>query len=111
MGAPPPDARGWRVDAPGANAEFIARARALTNAALATSGPTAQYVVLEGTRYSHVIDPRTGLGSTRGTVAHVIASDGATADALATALSVLEPDGARALLARIPAVLVSLHAD
>jgi thiamine biosynthesis lipoprotein len=110
-GDPPPGAPGWRVDVPGASAEFTARARALAGAALATSGPTVQYVVIDGTRYSHVIDPRTGLGSTRGTVAHVIARDGATADALATALSVLEPAGARALLARIPAVLVSLHAD
>ena len=52
--------------------------------------------------------PSAGLGSTRGTVAHVIARDGATADALATALSVLEPAGARELLARVPAILVSL---
>ena len=39
------------------------RAR-LTNAALATSGPTSQFVEIDGVRYSHVIDPRTGLGLT-----------------------------------------------
>jgi thiamine biosynthesis lipoprotein len=110
-GDPPPDARGWRIDVPGARPEFATRASALTGAALATSGPTAQYVVIAGTRYSHVIDPRTGLGSTSATVAHVIARDGATADALATALSVLGPERAAGLLASVPAVMVSLHAD
>jgi thiamine biosynthesis lipoprotein len=108
-GDPPPGARGWRVDAPGASPGFAARASALARAALATSGPTAQFVVIDGARYSHVVDPRTGIGVTKPVVARVIARDGATADALATALAVLGPDDARGLLARFPDVLVSLH--
>lgn len=110
-GEPPPDARGWRIDVAGAGAEFTERASALTNAALATSGPAAQFVVVDGTRYSHVVDPRTGVGVTNHVVAHVIARDGATADALATALSVLGSEGAPQLLTRFPDVLVSLHAN
>jgi thiamine biosynthesis lipoprotein len=110
-GDPPPGASGWRVDVPGASPEFAARASALIRAALATSGPAAQFVVIDGTRYSHIVDPRTGVGVTHPFVVHVIARDGVTADALATALGVLGPDDARALLARFPGVLVSLSPE
>ena len=88
VGDAPPDRDGWRIDAIGADSEFAARAAKLTNAALATSGPTAQFVEIAGVRYSHVVDPRTGVGLTNHVTAHVIAPDGATADALATALTV-----------------------
>jgi thiamine biosynthesis lipoprotein len=89
VGDAPPGRDGWLIDAPGADPAFAARAAALVNAALATSGPAAQSVQLDGVRYSHVIDPRSGLGLTNGITARVIARDAATADALATAYSVL----------------------
>ena len=106
-GDPPPGARGWRVDVPGADPGFAARASALTRAALATSGPTAQFVVIDGARYSHVVDPRTGVGVTHAFTAHVIAADGATADAVATALSVLGPGDARASLERLEGIVAT----
>ena len=88
VGDAPPARDGWRIDVIGADDEFAARAQRLTNAALATSGPAAQFVEIEGVRYSHVVDPRTGIGLTNHVSAYVIAPDGATADALATALTV-----------------------
>ena len=100
----PPDRAGWRIDVPGADREFAARAAQLTNAALSTSGPAAQFVEIGGVRYSHVIDPRTGLGLTNSITAHVIASDGATADALSTALTVLGPEAGAPILRRFPGV-------
>lgn len=72
----------------------------LINESLATSGATAQFFELGGRRYSHVIDPRSGQALTDHHAVHVRASDGATADAWATALSVLGPVGA--LEARVP---------
>jgi thiamine biosynthesis lipoprotein len=108
-GEPPPDRTGWRIDVPGTSVEFRARATALTNAALSTSGATAQFVVIDGTRYSHIVDPRTGLGVTNGFLAHVIAADAATADAIATALTVLGVEGSRGLLPQFPGVLASVH--
>jgi thiamine biosynthesis lipoprotein len=60
----------------------------LRHEAFATSGATAQFVDIEGVRYSHVVDPRTGFGLTTHRIVHVRAPDGATADAWATALSV-----------------------
>jgi len=60
----------------------------LRNAAVGTSGAGEQFVIADGRRYGHVIDPRTGWPA-RGTVsATVVASDAATADALSTAFFV-----------------------
>ena len=98
VGDAPPDRDGWRIDVTGADQDFAARASRLTNSALATSGPSAQFVEIDGVHYSHVVDPRTGMGLTNRVTAYVIAPDGATADALATALTVA-PDLS---LARFP---------
>lgn len=67
----------------------------LRNAAVGTSGAGEQFVIADGRRYGHVIDPRTGWPA-RGTVsATVVASDAATADALSTAFFVGGADLAR----------------
>jgi thiamine biosynthesis lipoprotein len=102
----PPGQLGWEIEVPGVEDEVVARARLLTNAAIATSGATEQNVVIDGVRYSHVIDPRTGLGVRGSHQVTVIADNGVTADAIATAASVLGPDSADLLRQRFPGVLV-----
>jgi thiamine biosynthesis lipoprotein len=110
-GDPPPDREGWRIDTVAVDETFREQVSRLQRRSLATSGPTVQFVEIDGVRYSHVVDPRTGLGLTNNVVAQVIADDGATADALSTALTVVGPEGAKALLARFPGVLASVHRD
>jgi thiamine biosynthesis lipoprotein len=105
VGAPPPGKTGWRIDVPGAGRAFATRAAALRHTALATSGATFQYLERNGTRYSHIIDPRTGLAVTRPILVRVIANDAAVADAIATALSV-DPTAADRLKHHFPDVLV-----
>ena len=107
-GDAPPGTAGWAIDAPHADRTFAARAAALVRSALATSGATSQFVEIDGARYSHVIDPRTGVGITDGLVTSVIAPDGATADALATAIGVLGSERARALLAGFPGSIATV---
>lgn len=109
VGDPPPGTAGWRIEVPAADSAFAARAGALANAAVATSGPTEQFVRIDGTRYSHVVDPRTGHALANGVLVTVIAPDGATADGLATALSVLDARQRDALLTRYPAVTASVR--
>jgi thiamine biosynthesis lipoprotein len=109
VGDAPPDRDGWRIDVPGAEAAFASRAARLTNASLATSGPTAQFVEIDGVRYSHVIDPRTGLGLTTHVTARVIAADGATADALATALTIVGAAEVPRIHARFSGTFVSVR--
>ena len=104
----PPGQMGWRIEAQRADSAVQARAAALTNAAISTSGPSAQFVEIDGRRYSHVVDPRTGIALTSAAQATVIAVDGAVADALSTALTVLDARAASRVLARYPDVLASV---
>jgi FAD:protein FMN transferase len=108
VGSGPPGLAGWRIDAADADAVFRQRASQLTNAAIATSGDESQFVEIDGVRYSHIVDPRTGLGLTHQVTARVIARDGAIADALATALAVMGPEGVAPIKAKFPDVLISL---
>ncbi|MBV8266336.1 MAG: FAD:protein FMN transferase, partial [Planctomycetaceae bacterium] len=51
-----------------------------------------RYVEIDGRRYSHIIDPWTGLGVVDRCGVTVVARDGATADSLDTAVYVLGPE-------------------
>jgi FAD:protein FMN transferase len=89
----PPGLYGWRIElAPldvtnAPPAEFVL----LRNVALATSGDVFQHVEIDGIRYSHIVDPRTGVGLTDHSLVVVIAKDCMMADSLSTTVSVLGP--------------------
>ena len=57
--------------------------------AVATSGDAWQFVEIEGVRYSHIIDPRTGWAIRGRQSVTIIGPDGTKADAWASALSVM----------------------
>ncbi len=88
----PPGTEGWTIDAPNAPEIVRSKASAFRNSALATSGPTSQFVEIDGITYSHVVDPRTGMALTNSAVSWVIASDATMADALSTAITVMQND-------------------
>jgi len=92
VGDTPPGETGWRI-------EFFDQPTRLTliNSAISTSGDTEQFVEIGGQRYSHIVDPRTGLGLTNRIAVTVTASRGIVADALSTAISVLGEEKGRAL--------------
>lgn len=94
VGDPPPGADGWRVDVEGYGVVLVA------NQAICTSGDAERFVEIDGVRYSHIVDPATGLGLTGRVSVTTVAPDGWIADALASALSVAGPAGAAALLER-----------
>ena len=99
-GDPPPRKPGWRIGiaplkAPGGKPD---RYLSLNNAAVATSGDAVGFVEIAGVRYSHIIDPHTGLGLTHRSSVTVIAPTGIAADSLASALSVLLPAAGLKLL-------------
>lgn len=100
VSGPPPGTSGWRIRIPGAGPDAAARTVQLAHAAVSTSGDTQQFVEIDGTRYSHVIDPRTGLGLTHRLVVTIIADDGLTADGLATTVGILGAEAGRAFLAK-----------
>lgn len=87
----PPGRAGWAVTVRPFSDESAELTLELVNESVATSGDAYQALELDGARHSHIVDPRTGRALTSRTSASVIASDGASADALATALCVLGP--------------------
>jgi thiamine biosynthesis lipoprotein len=115
VGDPPPGLDGWTIaiapldPSKSAPEHFLL----LRNVAISTSGDTERYVEIDGKRYSHIVDPQTGLGVVDRSSVTVVAPDGATADALDTAVYVLGPErglplvestaGASALIVRATA--------
>lgn len=93
-GDPPPGEPGWRVEIGGGIDLTNApppRVVHLRRGAVSTSGDLFQRVEIAGRRYSHIIDPRTGIGLTDHSFVTVVARDGTTADSVSTAVSVLGP--------------------
>ncbi len=75
VGDPPPDKLGWTIGViPLSEDGAPTREICLANAAVTTSGDAFQHVVIDGRRYSHIVDPRTGLGLTDRSGVTVIAA-------------------------------------
>jgi thiamine biosynthesis lipoprotein len=87
----PPQKKGWTIgiNVPGQQEKLLERKLVLSNKAVATSGDAFQFMVHEGKRYGHIIDPRTGYGVTFQRNVTVVAPTATTADWLATACSIL----------------------
>ena len=91
VGDPPPSQSAWRVeiDMTSGKEGEPARVLSLKNAAVSTSGDAEQFVEIEGKRYSHIVDPRTGVGLTESFQVSIVARRATETDAFATAASVL----------------------
>ena len=100
LGEPPRAQKGWRVQIGGISNSQIP-ALELSNCAIATSGDLEQYLQFEGKRYSHLIDPRNGYAILGGSQVTMIAPNGMTADAHASACLILGPQESRALLSSV----------
>jgi thiamine biosynthesis lipoprotein len=88
---PPPGERGWRVRVSSATPapEGVPEVLELSNAAVSTSGNSEQHLDAGGRRYSHIIDPASGLGLVDDIAVTVVAGHGLDADGLDTAVSVI----------------------
>jgi thiamine biosynthesis lipoprotein len=98
VGEAPPGLEGWRVDGAelGAVKELV-----VVNAGVSTSGDSQQHLVVDGIRYSHIVDPRTGVGLTESAIVTVVAKDGLTSDGLSTTISVVGAASGRELAGRV----------
>jgi thiamine biosynthesis lipoprotein len=80
-GDPPPGKSGWRV-------RSLEKTLTLSNAAVSTSGDEFQFVEIDGIRYSHIIDPRSGMALRNSRPVSIVGKKGMETDAKATAASV-----------------------
>ena len=85
-----PDGKFWTVGIVNPiNKNKIFATFPIENSAVETSGSYEKYVVFNGIRYSHIIDPRTGYPATGAVSVSVFAKQTEIADALATGIFVL----------------------
>ncbi|MBW2442533.1 MAG: FAD:protein FMN transferase [Deltaproteobacteria bacterium] len=104
-----PDGHRWRVgiNRPQKDAAFseVYRAVSIFNQAFATSGDYRNFFEIDGVRYSHVIDPRSGYPVSNGVVSvSIIANNCTLADGLATAIMVMGAEKGIRLVNRLPNV-------
>jgi len=115
VGDAPPGRGGWNIGVASIEAKpgAFTRVLLLRNAAVSTSGDTQQFVILGSRRYSHIVDPRTGVGLTHRIGVTVVASNATITDALATAVSVMGARRGLELIEKLPdvaALIVELDA-
>lgn len=83
-----------------------------TAGAVATSGDYERFAIVDGTRYHHIVDPRTGRPATGCMSVTVFvpasAHAGEQADGLATSLCVLGPDAGFKVLGTVPGAEAAL---
>lgn len=108
MSQPPPNTLGWTigVNVPETTDDLLPKKLLLQNKAVATSGDAYQYIEHKGKKYSHIADPRTGYGISSQRNVTVIADNGALADWLATACSILSIKEAMQLAQKMKADLL-----
>ena len=119
MIGPRPGANGWHIGVQDPRDPDNAMALLLTlevqACAVATSGNYQRFFEIEGKRYSHIVDPRTGEPCSRvPSVTIVCKTDAMTADMWATAASVLAPTDALKLIDADPALealLITIEDD
>ena len=105
-GDPPPGQPGWKIGVAGLEPagegpkDFVW----LRNRAVSTAGDAFQFVEIGGKRYSHLVDPKTGLGITRRVSVTVIAPTGLLSDGLDSAAAILGPEKGLKLIEGTPGV-------
>ncbi|HTU17769.1 MAG TPA: FAD:protein FMN transferase [Gemmataceae bacterium] len=92
VSGPPPDAEGWKIAIAMLPGEKDPGRLVLHHAAVSTSGDAEQFVEIDGKRYSHIVDPRTGIGLLGRMSATVVARKGIEADSLTKVIAVLGPE-------------------
>jgi len=102
---PPPGKPGWRIgvgklDKPGESVEYVW----LKNAALTTSGDAFQFLEINGVRYSHLVNPKIGVGLTEHSSVTVIAPDCITADSYTKPVAVLGAEAGFKIIDKKPGV-------
>lgn len=101
LGDAPPGAKGWNVKvSPFGENSPHPLTLLVAHVGVSTSGDAEQFVEIGGVRYSHIVDPATGLGLTAPVAVTIVTRSPTLADGLATACSVLSFAAAKNVVER-----------
>jgi len=114
FGLPPKGKKTWRIGLQNpaetdsgeqtlaGTADQVLMVLKFNNAAVATSGGYRRFVLIEGKRYSHIINRTTGTSAEALSSVTIISQNALDADALATSVSVMGPEKGLTLIEKIP---------
>ncbi len=101
----PPDRNDWEIKITNPeDPDHLLASLNFKQGAVVTSGSYESYALIDGKRYSHIIDPRTGMPCEGVQAVSVICPNPELADALATAVMVLGAEKGLILLNRLKGV-------
>jgi thiamine biosynthesis lipoprotein len=119
--APPPGKDTWLIGLqnPAKTKDWLGTGTPLMilkiiDGAVTTSGDYRRFALIEGKKYSHILNRATGRGTGEPSSVTIIAKTAIDADALATAVTVLGPEKGLALIETLPdteAILISPAPD
>jgi thiamine biosynthesis lipoprotein len=106
---PPPGKTQWTIGVknPDAAGQLLG-AIDVTEGSVSTSADDANFLVADGRRYGHLLDPRSLTPSTMSLSATIVSHDGTLADALSKAAFVLGPSDGLALVDSYPGVAAAI---
>lgn len=93
-----PNGDEWQIAVQSPRGEGNAATVSIASGYVITSGDYQRYYTVNGIRYNHIIDPDTLMSADKYASVTVVSSNGALADALSTALFIMDTDEARALI-------------
>ena len=93
-----PNGEAWQIAVQDPRGSDSAATASIASGYVVTSGDYQRYYTVNGVRYNHIIDPDTLMSADKHASVTVISSDGALADALSTALFIMDTDEGRALI-------------
>ncbi len=93
-----PNGEAWQIAVQDPRGSDNAATASIASGYVVTSGDYQRYYTVNGVRYNHIIDPDTLMSADKHASVTVISSDGALADALSTALFIMDTDEGRALI-------------
>ena len=102
-----------KIKDPDKDGEYFADIE-ISDLSVSTSGGYERYFTVDGKKYSHIIDPRTGYPVNHFTSVTVVSKDPVLADALSTAFAVLEVNESKAILDKLQepsALLISRNKE
>ncbi len=98
--APTDSPKGWEI--------FINKeSYFLKNCGISTSGDAYQFVEIDGKKYAHILDPKTGIGFTEPHQISIIANDGTKSDWISTALYLMPKEEGKKLAKKLKVKVIN----